>query len=45
MKPRVICQPQSKFDMLTFVVLHTMWSILFFSGTQKGDSSQRGGPN
>ena len=32
----VICQPRRKFDMLTFVVSHTMYSILFFMEHKRG---------
>ena len=30
MKPLVICQPLSKFDMFIFIISHKMYSILFF---------------
>ena len=43
MKPFVICQPVSKFDMFSFVVSHIKCSISFFSGRQKGDNFQREG--
>ena len=42
MKPLVICQPRSKFDMFIFVVSYTMCSILFFSLTQKVGNFQTG---
>ena len=34
--PLVICQPISKFDVFTFIVSHTMCSILFFTEEKSG---------
>ena len=40
-KPHVICQPQSKFDMFTFVISHGMCSILFLLKYKRGENFQR----
>ena len=36
MKPVVVCQSLSKFDMITFVVSYTICFIVFFSLTDGG---------